>query len=203
MYSVEKEVKPVLGRQAEAVCAHCGHAHPFLRLPLFVVTGASGAGKSALLLNTVGQLDGYVPLEMDILWGPAFDQPQDDYREFRSVWLRMAKNIGQAGRPVVLFGSTVPEQFESNPERRYFSQIHYLALVCQPDILSTRLRARPGWRESGSADFLASMQHFNRWFIENAHKTSPPMTLLDTSQASLVDALQGLRTWLITNLPPE
>ena len=31
-----------------AICPSCGYAHPFKRLPLFVVTGASGSGKSTI-----------------------------------------------------------------------------------------------------------------------------------------------------------
>jgi hypothetical protein len=46
-YSVEKGVEQD-GPEAVAVCPSCHHAAPFLRLPLFVVTGASGAGKSTL-----------------------------------------------------------------------------------------------------------------------------------------------------------
>lgn len=63
----------------------------------------------------------------------------------------MAKNISQAGRPIVLFGTGmgVPENIEPCVERRYFSEIHYLALVCDDGVLAQRLRARPAWRGAG------------------------------------------------------
>ena len=53
----------------------------------------------------------------------------DGHPAFRSVWLRMAAMIHQSGRPVVLCGTVVPPEFEDLPERVFFSDIHYLALV--------------------------------------------------------------------------
>jgi predicted kinase len=203
MYAVEKEIHPGGGWRAEAACPNCGHLHPFLRLPLFVVTGASGTGKTALAQMAAAEVGDFVHLEMDVLWSPAFNTPEDDYRAFRSAWLRLAKNIGQAGRPVVLYGSVSPAQFENNPERRYFSQLHYLALACQPEMLSTRLLARPDWRGTSSEDFIASMQQFNRWFYDNAEPVTPRLTLLDTTQQSPLQTLVVLRGWLQNLWKPE
>ena len=41
-------VVPADGSSAEAVCPHCEYREPFAYLPLFVVTGANGTGKSAV-----------------------------------------------------------------------------------------------------------------------------------------------------------
>ena len=76
-----------------------------------------------------------VVLDSDILWRAEFDQPETNYREYREIWLRVCKNISQAGKPVVLCGGGEPTQFEQCIERRYFSQLHYLALICDDQIL--------------------------------------------------------------------
>src|SRR5690348_7966956 len=103
MYSVEKEIDPT---GPFAICPHCGHRQRFVRLPLFVITGASGAGKTAVCLDLVARLRSEcVVLESDVLWGPEFDTPGDQYRRYRDLWLRLAKNISQADRPVVLCGT--------------------------------------------------------------------------------------------------
>jgi hypothetical protein len=57
---------------------------------------------------------------------------------------------------------------EACPERRYFSTLHYLALVTDDGILAERLRARPRWRQSATAEVLARMLTFNRWLREHA-----------------------------------
>ena len=133
-----------------AVCPECGHRRRFRSLPLFLVDGASGCGKSAVCQALGGEFDEVVALDSDILWGPEFDQPDDHYREFFETWLRMCKNIGQSGRPVLLFGGgfAVPGNIEACVERRYFSAVHYLALTCDAGLMLRRLRNRSAWRGS-------------------------------------------------------
>lgn len=178
-----------------AQCPHCGHLHRFRMLPLFVLTGASGVGKSATCLNMVELADSYVVMETDILWRAEFDKPEEDWRTYRNLWLRMAKNIGQAGKPVLLAGSAVPSQFETCPERRYFRYIHYLALVCEEDVLARRLRGRPDWRgwDNGAID---RMQAFNRWFLENGASGSPPIALLDNTHLSTAETALLVDAWV-------
>src|SRR5688500_8398336 len=90
-----------------AICPECGFPHPFLRLPLLLVSGASGAGKTAVCGALLGTLADVVLLDADILWRPEFDRPDTQYRDFFETWLRMCKNISQSGRLVVLFGAGV------------------------------------------------------------------------------------------------
>jgi hypothetical protein len=178
-----------------AICQACKHEHPFLRLPLLIITGASGTGKSTVALKLVTDQSAVVCLDSDILWRDEFSKPDNDFRDYRNLWLRMAKNIAQNGRPVVLFGSATPGQFEQCAESRYFSGIHYLALVCDEGELTRRLRARPVWRNSGSEAVLEGMTKFNQWLIDNAAKSVPPMSLLDTSELSLDESVDATKKW--------
>ncbi|MEZ4519803.1 MAG: hypothetical protein R3C44_24235 [Chloroflexota bacterium] len=61
-------------------------------------------------------------LESDILWRPEFNTPENQYRDFFELWLRMAKNISQSGQPVILFGAgfAVPSNMKPVRERRCF-----------------------------------------------------------------------------------
>lgn len=162
-----------------------------------LVGGASGTGKSAACSQLTGHLDAVVLLESDILWRPEFNSPETHYRDFFETWLRMAKNIGQSGRPVVLFGAgfAVADNIEPCVERRYFSTVHYLALVCDDTLLAERLRARPSWRESGDAGFIAGQQAFNHW-LRDQEEPSPPITRLDTSNASVPEAASAVALWI-------
>ncbi len=192
-YSAEKTIDP---SGPYAICPGCGHAHPFLQLPLFIITGASGSGKTTLCLELLPLLPECVLLESDILWGVVPATPEENYRDYRNLWLRLAKNIAQNGRPVVLCGSAVPEQFEGCPERRYFSTLHYLALVCDDQRMEERLTQRPQWRQSGSAEFIQRMITFNRWLKDQAAMTQPPMTLYDTSQRSTSETARDAAQWI-------
>src|SRR5690349_12309083 len=200
LYSVEKTIDPM---GPFAVCPHCGHAQPFLRLPLFIITGASGAGKTTACLALVGQLPECVVLDSDILWDARFNTPEDNYRAYRALWLNLARDIGQNGRPVALFGSAIPAQFEHLPGRRYFSALHYLALVCDDAVLVERLQSRPAWRQSGTPEFIAAMLAFNRWFHEHAATAQPPITLHNTGDSSLAATTTYIAAWIRGHLNPR
>lgn len=191
------DVKEIINKPVRAVCPVCGHERQFLSLPLFVITGASGSGKTTAALELITTTHDFVILDQDILWNEAFNEPESDYRAFRNTWLRMVKNIHQAGKPVVLFGSAIPQQYEPCIERRYVSSIHYLALVCEPSELERRLVERPNWRRSGSPDNLERMIDFNRWLSENASKTDPKMTVLDTTRTTVQETVKLIHDWLI------
>ena len=193
MYSVEKHIDP---SGSFAICPHCQYAHPFLQQPLFLITGASGTGKSTVCLYLTYLLKECVVLDQDILWGVVPDTSEDNYSVFRNVWLRVVKNVGQAGKPVVLCGTALPEQFEECPERRYFSTLYYLTLICDDDVLVGRLKGRPEWRMSYTPEFLENMLQFNRWLKANASLTQPPMTLYDTSNSNIDENVEYVAKWV-------
>ena len=192
-YSERKEIDP---RGPFAICPTCGYAHPFVQLPLFVLTGASGAGKTTIGLHLARSFHECVTMESDILWGAIPATAEDNYRAYRNTWLRVAKNIGQAGRPVILVGTALPDQLEACPERCYFTQLHYLAAVCDDATLTERLGARPTWRGAGTASFIAEMVRFNRYLKEHAPLTSPPLALLDTSGQTIDESVAATIAWI-------
>ena len=160
---------------AVAICPNCNHGYMFNMLPLFILIGASGTGKSTICLNLAGRDLPVVPMESDILWRNEFDTPDTKYREYRELWLRLCKNISQGGKPVLLCGCGEPSQYEECIERRYFEAIHYLALVCDEDILVRRLKGRPSWRSTSVLDTSAALvketvEQVEGWLNRNSNK---------------------------------
>lgn len=196
-YRVDKVIEP---EGSYAVCPNCGIRHKFVQLPLFILTGASGVGKSTTCLALASKIKDVVVMESDILWRKEFAQPETDYREFREVWLRLCKNISQAGKPVVLCGAGVPAQFERCVERRYFSNLYYLALICDDEIPASRLRSRPAWRGSFKNEYIKEHVAFNRWLVNNAQWTNPSITLLDTSGITVDESVEGVERWIRSHL---
>lgn len=193
-YQVDKNIKTE-NSQSFAICSTCQHPHPFKRFPLFCLTGASGAGKSTLAHALTGQLDDFVVLEKDILWSDAFNTPESDFNE---IWLRMAKNIHQSGKPVLLCGTTLPQHLDNSLEKRYFSSINFLALVCEDEVLADRLRARPTWRGFND-ETIAEHVSFNQWIKNNYQTRSMPMEILDTSNKGIEECVEEVKSWLVTH----
>ena len=166
-------------------------------LPLFVVSGASGAGKSSVCHELLGSVKEAVLLDSDILWRDELNR-SDKHRDFFETWLRMCKNISQSGMPVVLFGAgmRVPENMEQRVERRYFSRLHYLALVYDDDILAKRLHQRPKWRRSADEPWVTEQISFHHWFKENGDKIEQRITLLDTTDVSVYRVASRVLSWI-------
>lgn len=193
-YRVDKRIDSYENK-TYAICPACGYSHEFLQLPLFIVTGASGTGKSTAAYTLSGLSKDYIPMETDILWDDRFNTPNNQYREYRELWLRMAKNMSKAGKPVILFGTAMPEQLESCVERRYFSTIFYLALVCEKNVLTERLLNRPLWRNSHNQDFINNMVSYNQWLLENAAKNELSIDLLDTTLQTKQETAEMIISW--------
>ena len=132
----------IVSDEPAIVCPHCGYRRPFLRLPLFQVTGASASGKSRVCRDLPEALPRCVVLDQDILLSGL------PWEQHRRNWLRVAMNISQGGRSTVLISPQLPEHYEELPERAWFSDIYYLALVCDNEKIDARLRQRPAWRGS-------------------------------------------------------
>ena len=98
-----------------AICPNCGFEHRIRMLPLYVITGASGTGKSTLCYHIMQRQIDFLALETDILWRNEFNQPDNDYYDYKNLWLRVAMNVQQADKPIILSGTSTPGSFDGEP----------------------------------------------------------------------------------------
>lgn len=167
--------------------------NPTRRTPLFIITGASCVGKSTMCEILFRNERKYIVLEGDILWTDFYNTPDDDYRRYRELWMRLCKNISQIGMPVVLCGCATPKQFERCDDRKSFTDIHYLAVVCDNDVLEKRMTVQ---RRVTDENWIRSSIEFNVWLKENAGKTNPAIYLLDNSKLSPKEAAEIADKWI-------
>jgi chloramphenicol 3-O-phosphotransferase len=168
----------------QIICPECGYKKTYKLLPLVMVSGASGSGKSTICSYLADKSNGFIALDMDILWAKHFDKPENNYKEFYETWLRMAKNISQAGMPIVLFGAgCIPNNIEDCIEKRYFSKIYYLGLVCSDDVLKKRLNDRPKWRNSSNNDFIRNQINYNNFI-----KLNKGINIIETDNITVEEA---------------
>jgi RNase adaptor protein for sRNA GlmZ degradation len=145
-------------------CPGCGDVQRVPALPLFVVTGASGAGKTTV----TGPLRRLLPdcdvFDTDIL---PLQFAALGWDTWGNAWLRLAHGIALNGRATVLCGSMLPSQLEATPARKLLGPIHSCNLDCPDDVLAERLRARPSWRHSTIESVIIEHQRFAAWLRAN------------------------------------
>lgn len=177
-------------------CPRCGGAQRVPALPLFVVTGASGAGKTTV----TGPLRRLLPdcdvFDVDVL---PLQLAALGWDTWRNAWLRLAHGIALNGRVTVLCGSLLPSQLDGLPARKLLGPVHFGNLDCPGDVLAARLRARPTWRHgSSSADsVVAEHQRFAAWLRAHIQPS------WDTSALTPEEAAGRITAWVQKTLSEQ
>lgn len=155
-------------------------------MPLFVVTGPSGAGKTTI----TPLLRGLLP-ECDVFEGDlTLHAAAAGYDHWRNTWLQIAHGVALNGRAAVLSGSLLPDQLEGLPARKLVGPIHFCTLDCPDDIIAARLRARPAWRGASSETVIAQHQEFGAWLRTHI---SP---CFDTASVSPGEVAERVAAWV-------
>jgi hypothetical protein len=151
-------------------CPRCGDAVPVVAVPVFVVTGASGTGKTTIAEPLRHLLPDCDVFDVDLILHVA----ELGWDTFGDTWLRIAHGIALNGRVTVLCGSMMPGNLESLPARKLTGPILSCTLDCPDPVLAARLRARPAWRGATEA-VIAKQLEFAAWLrthIEPCYDTS-------------------------------
>jgi hypothetical protein len=141
-----------------AVCPTCGRTDTAAALqPLFVVTGASGSGKTTifvplakLLVSRCATFDVDWLLDAAGALSGARTVAEIPWEGFLQAWLSVAHGVAQSGLPTLLLGPVVPERLMPNPARKWVGEIHSLVLDCPDEIANESKTVHPG-------DFVTSM----------------------------------------------
>jgi broad-specificity NMP kinase len=197
-WSTRASATPAGPGWADLACPLCGHATTIRHLPLFVLTGASGSGKTATCERLLRTLPECVVLESDVLLATLRSWADEDIRHYWDQWMRLLLQIHQAGRPVLLCGTVMPRHLEATPDRDGIAAIHYLALVCDDGELERRLRARPAWRGCDES-FIAGQVAFNRWWRSDDSQLDS-VVRLDTTDAEPEETAGRVRSWVQARL---
>lgn len=173
-------------RQAHLLrCPRCGAERRLPSDPLFVVTGASGTGKSAIVEPLRRRLPGCEVFETDVILHIA----ALGWDTWRNTWLQLAHAIAENGRATVLCGPLTPEHLESLPGRCLVGPIHFCNLDCPDEVMAGRLRARPAWR-GWTEQRIVQQQRFAATLREQIRPT------FDTSKLSADEVADRVAGWV-------
>ena len=159
-----------------------------IKQPLFIVTGASGSGKTYVVGELRAILPDYDVFDLDAI-GEFTGQ---DWALMRNIWLRVASHTASGGRRTVLCGTMMPWDTEKCADFHRFSHVYYFNLHCRSEIRENRLRAR-NWTE----DLIQEHQAFAQWLLDNADKAyDPPMPTVDTSEMDVTEVAVKIKAWI-------
>lgn len=160
-----------------------------MNLPLFVVTGCSGSGKSTIAQEIGKLMREYAVFDMDLL------VINNDYRTASLHWLNISGWISTyLQKHTILFGN-VPNPYNLNIEGMPtpFANIHYLHLYCSSEVRIKRLLER-GWPPEKISEEL----YFADFVYTQSKSSSPPIPIVDTSLLSVADATLTIYRWIVS-----
>jgi hypothetical protein len=174
----------------DAVCSRCGYREPAPRAPLFLVTGASAAGKTVIGPRLAARLAGRcLTVDADLLMDAAGEMAGGApivWSGFWAGWLAVAHGAAASGLPTVVLGPLRPDGFDEQPARRWVGPIHVLLLDCPDDERRRRIERRPSWRH----DDTDAQVEFGRWLRAQVPDQ------IDTSTMDPHAAVAAVATWV-------
>ncbi|MFC5653456.1 hypothetical protein ACFPYJ_30930 [Paenibacillus solisilvae] len=171
------------------ICPDCGYEEKFKLLPLFIITGASGVGKTTIVKRLREVLTDSEIFDTD-------EMHAADWQQARSNWLKVAFQIAQSGRHTVLCGTMMRHDIEDCDHFRFFRHVYYINLHCDDAARESRLRARPQWR-GVTEEFIADHKRFAQWLLDNAAiEYEPPMPTIDNTNINDVEAARQISSWV-------
>jgi energy-coupling factor transporter ATP-binding protein EcfA2 len=178
---------------AEFRCDACQRELTQRVLPLCIVTGASGVGKTTILPHLQRLLPEYGVLDKDAMWARDWDMAYNNL-------FRVASALAQGGRGTVIVGTIIPAHIDGLSDRDLVGRIAYANLHCDDATRARRLRHRRTWGLPDPA-FIDAHREFAQWLLDNAaQRFVPPMPTFDTTATPPGEVAVGVAAWVRAHL---
>lgn len=179
------------------ICPQCGYSWKYTRLPLFILTGCSGIGKTTtaneLMLNTTE----FIVLDADIFFNIMPHETQEDYFEQIEQIENISKDIMQAGKPVLWTMAGNLDKLNKVYNRSFFLDIYCLALVCDEESLRNRMRQGRGIADEG---WIESSVQYNNYFKEHDAIGDMPFDVCNTEGKEIREVAEEVKKWVLDKL---
>ncbi len=129
-YSIK--CRELIGCIGTFICSACNNQFTRTVLPLFIITGASGVGKSAVIEPLQHLLSDYGVFDKDLMWAKDWDMAYNNF-------FRIAFALAQGNMKTVIVGTIVPEHLEGLSDRDLVGDIFYINLHTDDETRQTTL----------------------------------------------------------------
>ncbi len=174
-------------------CPRCGARWSFLKLPLFVVTGASGVGKTSAVQAMQAAVQDFVCMDADFFYNIMPHETFDDYMAQMEQMMSFARDVHQCGKPTVWAKAGNIDMLDQGYGPRFFSGIFVLALTCSEEELRRRMTEGRGITDQG---WIQSSVDYNQWFQEHEYARGVHFERLDVSGLSVKETAAAVEGWI-------
>lgn len=174
-------------------CQQCGHQWKFKSMPLFVLTGCSGVGKTTTVQELLQRDTNFIVMDADFLFNLMPHNTDEDYKNWVEQILSLSKTIMQGGKPLLWTMAGALENFEIVYNRRFFTDIYFLALVCDSESLEKRMREG---RHITDSNWIKSSIDYNRWFIETGVVSNKKVDTYDITGKTVSEVADYVAQWV-------
>lgn len=170
-------------------CGDCGSQFTKIVLPLFIVTGASGVGKSSIIEPLQRLLTGYGVFDKDQMWAGSWDMAYNNF-------FRIASALAQGGKGTVLVGTIVPDHLDGLSDRDLVGETFYINLHTDDETRRMRLLSRRKWGYPNEA-FIEEHARFAAQLLRDANtEFGQPMLTIDTTKTTPQKAAEEVAEWI-------
>ncbi|WP_054940525.1 AAA family ATPase [Paenibacillus ihuae] len=166
------------------------------KLPLFIITGASGVGKTTVMHELRRILPDFVVFSTDHdNFGTTADKLE--YQDRYNLLLHFANAVAKSGRGTIICGTFMTWDAEKCDTYDNFSEICFINLHCDDETRRERLQSREDkalWTE----DMLKQHEQFAQWLLDHADTDyNPPMPIIDTSSTSPAQVAEQIKSYIL------
>lgn len=177
----------------EVRCPKCGHTWEKQTLPLFILTGCSGVGKTTTAQCIQQKKVDFVVLDADIFYGRMELDSEDGYWKRVELMEQLSMNIIQSGRPVLWTMAGNIDLLHKVYCRRFFSDVKCLALTCEEKLLRKRMKEGRGITDEG---WIQSSVDYNEYFRTHDHHGDTYFETFDISGKPVNEVADYVISWM-------
>lgn len=182
------------------ICPRCGNRWGFRKLPLLILTGCSGVGKTTTAAEMIRRNVDFAVLDADMFYNIMPHETEKDYYRQVEQMESLSRNVTQTGKPVLWTMAGNLDKLHKAYNSRFFSAIHCLALVCGEEELRRRMREGRGITDE---TWIQSSVEYNEYFQSHSRIEETSFETCDISGKTPAEAADAVIAWVAAKREPD
>jgi hypothetical protein len=176
-------------KEGRVICPECNHSWNYISLPLFILSGCSGVGKTTTGIELMQRQNDVVVLDADIFCGVQNASTEDDCRKRVDTIESLSRNISQSGKPVLWTMAGNLDMLPKSYNTRFFDGIYCLVLTVDEDALRDRMINGRGITDSGWIEGSVGYNQYLRTHNTLGELSYETLDITDKTPAEVADAV--------------